>query len=191
MFLRLFGIIALICIICFAAEKLYEQEKIEKRKRIISAKHTAEEKFGEDCKKERERVRNELRQKYYSSSVTREVADYFLADKPSSPLLIRYEIVNDLVAYYADGTSIEYCLLEHGLPDIERSKRVDFPYEPPCEIKITEYFYDFNLTFHPQHEFCDALRQVISEQYGIDYAFGGLDPESSSTELNRVPTRQF
>lgn len=189
MLLRLLGIIALICIICFAAEKLYEQEKIERRKKEITAEHTTREKFREDCRKKRDSVRNELRQKYYSSSVTREVADYFLADKPSSPLSIGFDILN-LRAYYADGTSIYYLFLEHGLPDITYSERVDPPYAPPYMLWDSDLS---NLEFCPQHEFCDALRQVISEQYGIDYAFDEVYPcvLDPSYGLHRVPTRQF
>lgn len=189
MLLRLLGIIAFIYVICVIVKKLYEQDKRERREKEISAEHTTREKFREDCRKKRDRVRSELRQKYYNSSITREIADYFLADKPSSPLKIRFDIINPK-AFYADGTSTEYIFLEHGLPNVPYSERVDPPYAPPYTLWDSDLS---NLEFCPQHEFCDALRQVISEQYGIDYAFdevypGILDP---SYGLHRVPTRQF
>lgn len=189
MLLRLLGIIAFIYVICVIVKKLYEQDKRERREKEISAEHTTREKFREDCRKKRDSVRDELRQKYYSSSVTREIADYFLAGKQSSPLNISSNI-HSLKASYADGTSIIYIFLEHGLPNISYSERVDPPYAPPYTLFDSDLS---NLEFHPQHEFCDALRQVISEQYGIDYAFdelypGVLDP---SYGLHRVPTRQF
>lgn len=187
MLLRLLGIIAFIYVICVIVKKLYEQDKRERREKEISAKYTAREKFRNDCRKKRDSIRNELRQKYYSSSVTREVADYFLADKPSSPLSISSNI-HGLAASYADGTSIIYLFLEHGLPNVPYSERVDPPYAPPYTLSDSDLS---NLEFCPEHEFCDALRQVISEQYGIDYAFDDFDPYNISTELNRIPTRQF
>lgn len=185
MLLVLLGIIALICLICMICAGV-KNNSAEKKHDTIYAKNGEREEFRSDCRKKRDSVIDELRQKYYNSSVTREIADYFLAGKPSSPLRIRFDILN-LKAFYADGSSIEYCFLEQGLPNVTYSERVD----PPYTVPYTSW--DSDLEFCPQHEFCDALRQVISEQYGIDYAFdelypGVLDP---SYELHRVPTRQF
>ena len=64
MLLRLLGIIAFIYVICVIVKKLYEQDKRERREKEISAEHTTREKFREDCRKKRDSVRDELRQKY-------------------------------------------------------------------------------------------------------------------------------
>lgn len=184
MLLVLLGIVALICMIC-AGIKNKSAEKIEIGRATANMER---EKYRDDCLRKRDSIRYDLRQKYYNSSVTREIADYFLAGKSSAPLYIDL-FCHDLTALYSDGTSIKYCFLEHGLADPVYKERIDPPYESP--YKKANDSWDYTLEFNPQHEFCDALQQVISEQYGVGYAFEEPDPFDYSTKLIRVPTRQF
>lgn len=170
-------IFIIICaIIVYVVYQIYsegeKQGKIDANKKQVA---DYERKMELECK--------ELRQKFYNSSATREIADYILAGKSEPPFKVKIEF-DGITAFFADGSSVNYCYRAHSLPSISSSKRID----PPRNDKYDEVL---PLYINPQNEFSHALKSMIQDRYSsIDYSVFP-DSRDSTTYLNRVPTRQF
>lgn len=180
----LLGIIALICMICAGVKN-----------KSANKKRDAIKKYNDDYDQKLEHETIEIRQKYYNSNATREIADYILADKSEPPFKVRIDSV-EVTAAFPDGSSVCYCYRAHGL-------------QPPLETEIVSPSYDAPrgtdcdrlrmAVISHQHEFVEALRLRILDQYNdIDYCIDSYEVEicpggdtMTITYLHRVPTKQF
>lgn len=170
-------IFIIVCaIIVYVVYQVYsegeKQEKIDANKKQVA---DYERKMELECK--------ELRQKFYNSSATREIADYILVGKSESPFKVKIDL-EGITAFFSDDSSVNYSYRAHGLPSICSSERID----PPRNEKYDEVL---PLYINPQKEFSHALKAMIRERYSsIDYS---VIPNynNSTVYLNRIPTRQF
>lgn len=172
MFIFIIGCVIIVYVVHQIYSEGEKQEKIDADKKQVA-----------DYEHKMEFERKELRQKYYSSSATREIADYILAGKSEPPFKVKIEF-DGITAFFADDSSVNYSYREHGLPSISSSKRID----PPRNGKYGEML---PMYINPQEEFGHALKSIIQERCShVDYSVFP-DFRDSTTYLFRVPTRQF
>lgn len=166
-------IFIIVCaIIIYVVYQIYsEGEKEREKEREEQEKSEADKKRIADYERKTELERNELRKKYYSSSVTREIADYILAGKSEPPFEVRIDS-DGITSFFADDSYVNYSYKVHSLTSI-------------CSYSRSYGSGPIN----PREEFGHALKSMIQERYSsVDYS---IDSRGSATYLNRVPTRQF